>query len=179
MPPGAGDPALHHRRILAGPKPHLVVIGLQNDRREITQEIPHRCGGAPEIVCHAHTGAGTGPHRHREWFGGIMAGGAGLDGEGTDLYSGAESQRPVFGVAKSGGKVAPGAGRSEHRDVEEPGESGCPTAMITVLMGQNDARHAGEIQLYAGCAAFDLPGAEPGIDQQRNTLGLDRAAVSP
>ena len=61
----ARDPALHHRRVAAGPELHLVVVGLEHERREVPEEIAHRRRRPAEVVRHADAGAVRGAQRER------------------------------------------------------------------------------------------------------------------
>jgi len=172
------DPALHHRRIVAGPQLHFIVIGFQHQRVYLSQEITNPGGHPPEIIRDAYPNAVAGLHHNRERLSRIVTGRAGFDIEWPKGSAGAQPDGSVLDRAAAGCDPLPGSGGSEHRDAEPPSQTGGTVCVIAVLMGEHDPSDLVEHEPGALRPSFDFPRAESGIDEHGHAVGLHREAVT-
>src|ERR1051326_7235875 len=177
MPSASRDPVLHRRRIIAGAEHHLVVVRLQDHRRDLAEVVPEDLGGPAEIVGHAEAGAVHGGHGERERFGRVV----------EEDRSG-QRERPALGPAGAakrqgacpwpGAERRPGAPGGPYPAAESPGKTDGAPGMVAVLVGERDAAQGVQVHARAHGAAYDLPRAEARVEQQGPSLGDERAAVA-
>jgi hypothetical protein len=176
---GTGNSPLHDCGIITGPQLYLVVVRLENDRGEITEQITYCAGRPTEVVGHTETGAFLITYYDRQRLGSIVTGRTGLHREGSYLRPGAKSDGPMLGILHLGCKATPGSRCGEHRDPEPAGQQRCSARVVTMLVSEGDANQASRIEAGGNGAALHLAGAEAGIDQEYCTICLHRTAVPP
>ena len=178
----ARDPALHHRRVAAGPEQHLVVVRLEHERGEVR---------AADSARPPSAGPGRTPRRRRcrrpfaprapaarprrgSW-GRPRSGTAPARRVRAEPDAAGARRHPCRGTSRPQvpGAVSTGTPR---RRASRGGAAG----VVAVLVRQRDRRRRrSRSSPTAGRAALDLPRAEAGVEQEHRAVRFDGEAVAP
>ena len=137
----AGDPPLHHRRVAAGPEQHVIVIGLEHDRREVAEQIPDRGGRPAEVVGHPDAGsvAGLDPTASGSAASWLVGQALTRNGPSSTLPQNPSVRCSAAPISAPAGSRCP----ARSPPASQPaGQARGAAGVVAMLVGEHDAAHA-------------------------------------
>jgi hypothetical protein len=154
------------------------MVGFQDQRTRLADAFDHQPGGVAEIGEETDIAERVIEHEPDRIVG-VVRNGKTVDPEVAQLDRGARFKEPPGGEGRHLGlEIFRGEPVAIDRNGVALGQHRQTANVVAVFVGEKNGLHIGDGPADRSEPRFDLPGAEPGIDEKTGMLGLEIGAVA-